>query len=115
MQLIISWLGLSLGLWVTAMLVPGFRVNGVRGALVVGAVFGVLHWAIGWLLFVVIGFSTLLLGFVFAFITWWIVSAILLKLTDAMTDNLSIDRFSTALIASGVLSLVSLVGRFLFR
>ena len=115
MHLLISWLGLALGLWVTALLVPGFRLNGFRGALVVAAVFGVLHWAIGWLLFVVIGFSTLFIGFVFAFVTWWIVSAIVLKLTDALTDSLSIDRFSTALVASAVLSLVSLVGQFLVR
>lgn len=115
MQLLISWLSLSLALFVTSLLVPGFRIAGPKGALVVGAVFGVLNWAIGWLLFGIIGISTLFIGFIFAFVTWWIVNAIILKITDALSDNLSIDRFSTALVASAVLSLVSAVERWLLR
>jgi putative membrane protein len=115
MQLLISWLSLSLALFVTSLLVPGFRIAGPKGALVVGAVFGVLNWAIGWLLFGIIGISTLFIGFIFAFVTWWIVNAIILKITDALSDSLSIDRFSTALVASAVLSLVSAVERWLLR
>ncbi|HVW27615.1 MAG TPA: phage holin family protein [Polyangiaceae bacterium] len=115
MPLLISWLSLSLALYVTSLLVPGFRIEGPKGALVVGALFGVLNWGIGWLLFGIIGISTLFIGFIFAFVTWWIVGAILLKLTDALSNSLSIDRFSTALVASAVLSLVSAVERWLFR
>jgi uncharacterized membrane protein YvlD (DUF360 family) len=112
MALLTSWLVLSLGLWLTALVVPGFEVKGVKGALVVGAVFGVLHLLIGWLLFVVIGLGTLFLGFIFAFVTWWLVSAILLKVTDAFTENLTIDGFKTALIASFVLSVLSAVHKY---
>ena len=115
MHLLVSWLSLSLALFVTSLVVPGFRIDGFKGALVVGAVFGVLNFAIGWLLFGIIGFSTLFIGFIFAFVTRWIVDAILLKLTDAFTDSLSIDGFPTALIASAVLSLVSAVESWLFR
>lgn len=113
MGLLSSWLTASLGLWLTALLVPGFEVKGVKGALVVGAVFGLLHYAIGWFLFVVIGLGTLFLGFVFAFITWWIVSAILLKVTDALTESLKIDGFRTALVASAVLSVLSALREYL--
>jgi putative membrane protein len=115
MQLLISWLSLSLALFVTSLIVPGFRIAGPKGALIVGAVFGILNWAIGWFLFGIIGISTLFIGFIFAFVTWWIVNAIILKITDALSDSLSIDRFSTALIASAVLSLVSAVERWLLR
>lgn len=116
MHLVVSWLMLSLGFYLTGLLVPGFEVRrGFRGALLVGAVFGVLHFAIGWFLFAVIGIGTLFLGFVFAFITWWLVSAILLKLTDALTETLAIDRFRTALIGAAVLSLFSTVGNYLLR
>jgi putative membrane protein len=115
MQLLASWLSLSLALYVTALIVPGFRISGVKGALVVGAVFGVLNWALGSLLFGLIVFSTLFIGYLLAFVTWWIVNAILLKLTDAFTDSLSVDGFGAALVASAVLSLVSAVGRWLFH
>lgn len=115
MHLLLSWLSLSLGLWVTAALVPGFQVRGFKGALVVGAVFGVLHWAIGWLLFTVIGITTLFIGFLFAFLTWWIVGAILLKVTDALTESLSINSFRTALVGSAVLSVLSAIRELVLR
>jgi putative membrane protein len=114
-HLLVSWLTLSLGLWIVAAVVPGFRINGVGGALVAGAVFGLLHWFIGWALFVAIGIGTLFIGFIFAFITRWIVTAIVLKVADALSDSLSIKDFKTALIASAVLSLLSAVEGFLFR
>jgi len=115
MDLLVSWLVLSLGLWLTALVVPGFEVKGVKGALVVGAVFGLLHFFVGWLLFVVIGLGTLFLGFIFAFVTWWLVSAILLKVTDAFTESLRIDSFKTALLASFVLSILSVVREYVMR
>ncbi len=115
MSILLSWLTLSLALWITAMLVPGFEVRGVKGALVVGAVFGVLKWTLGWLIFTVIGISTLFIGFIFFFITWWIVSAILLKMTDMLTESLSIDSFRTALIGAAVLSVLSTLETYALR
>jgi uncharacterized membrane protein YvlD (DUF360 family) len=115
MSLLISWFFLAAGLWLVAQVLPGFQVNGFKGAIVVGAILGVLHFFIGWLLFVAIGLGTLFLGFVFAFVTRWFVTAILLKLTDALSDNLTIDRFSTALIASGLLSVLSALQNFVLR
>lgn len=114
MHLLVSWLTLSLGLYVTAMLVPGFEVrNGFRGALLVGAVFGALHFAIGWFLFVLIGIGTLFVGFIFAFLTRWIVTAIVLKLVDSLSETLVINRFRTALVASAVLGIFSAVSEIL--
>lgn len=114
-HLLISWLVLAFGLWITGALVPGFRVDGFKGALVAGAVFGVLHYAIGWFLFVVIGFGTLFLGFIFAFITKWIVSAIVLQIADAVTDSLSVENFRTALVAAAVLAFLSAGQNLLFH
>jgi len=114
-NLLISWLVLSFGLWITGALVPGFRVDGFKGALIVGAVFGVLHFFIGWLLFVVIGIGTLFIGFLFAFITKWIVSAIVLQITDALTESLSIDNFRVALVGAAVLAFLSAGQNILFH
>src|SRR5262245_19079510 len=102
-HLLISWLVLSFGLWITAALVPGFRIAGFTGALVVGAVFGVLHYLIGWILFTLIGIGTLFLGFVFSFLTKWIVSALVLQLTNAVTEKLEIENFRVALVGAAVL------------
>jgi putative membrane protein len=115
MHLLISWLVLSFGLWITAAIVPGFRIDGIKGALVVGAVFGVLHFLIGWLLFTFIGIGTLFIGFVFAFITKWIVSAIVLQITNALTDSLEIENFRIALAGAAVLAFLSAGQNMLFH
>lgn len=115
MHLLISWLVLSFGLWITSALIPGFRIQGFTGALIGGAVFGILHFFIGWLLFTLIGIGTLFVGFIFSFVTKWIVSAIVLQLTDAVTDSVSIDNFRIALAAAAVLAFLSTGQNMLFH
>jgi putative membrane protein len=115
MHLLLSWLTLALGFWITSMLVPGFKVRDFPSALVVSAVFGVLHFAIGWFLFGVIGVATLFIGFIFAFVTRWIVTAIVLKITDALTESLEIASFKTALVGSAVLSVLTFVREAVLR
>jgi steroid 5-alpha reductase family enzyme len=48
MSLLISWLILSISVWIAASIVPGVQVKGFGGAIVVAAIFGILNWAIGW-------------------------------------------------------------------
>jgi putative membrane protein len=116
MGIIISWLVLSAAVWVTARLVPGFEVKGgVAGALVVGAVFGLLHWALGKLLFALLVVGTLGLGYLLAFLTRWVVDAVLLKLADVLTDKLTIRSWGASLIGAAVMSLVGSVGEAIVR
>lgn len=109
LHLLISWLVLSLVMLVTAALLPGFRIRGIGGALVVAAVFGVLNVAIGWLLFVVIGIGTLGIGFLLAFLTRLFVDAILLKVVDGLSKSLEIDGFGWAFAGAAVMSGLSLL------
>ena len=44
MSLILSWLILSLAVWITAMLLPGFHVKSFTSAIIVAAIFGVLNF-----------------------------------------------------------------------
>jgi putative membrane protein len=115
MGLLLSWLVMSAAFWLTAEVLPGFRVKGFRGAVLVAAVFGLINWLIGWLLFVVIGVASLGIGFLLAFLTRWLVNAILLKVTDAVSSNLSIRDFSTALLGALLLSLFCTLGQWLLR
>lgn len=108
-HLLVSWLVLSVIVLITAAMVPGFRVRGFGGAVLVAALFGLLNLAIGWLLFVIIGIGTLGLGFVLAFVTRWIVNAIVLKLVDGLTTHLSIDGFRWALVGALCISGLSLL------
>jgi len=115
MHTLISWLLLSVSVWVTALILPGFRVRGFGGALVVAAIFGLLNWALGWLLFVMIGVGTFGFGFLLAFVTRWVVDAILLEITDWTTDRLEIRSFGWALAAALVMSLLGTASDYIFH
>ena len=115
MGLILSWLILTLAVWITAMILPGFHVKSFTSAILVAAIFGVLNFLLGWLFLTVFAIATLGLALLLAFITRWIVNAILLKLTDALTDHLTIDGFRNALLGALVMSLLGTVGEWLVR
>ena len=99
MSLIISWLILSLAVWVTAAVLPGFHVKD-------------LNFFLGWLLFVVFTVATLGLAWLLAFITRWIINALLLMLTDRLTDRLKIASFGWALGGALLISVVAALVQF---
>lgn len=109
MGILISWLVLSIAVWVTAVVLPGVHIKGVGSAVVVAALFGVLNFFLGWFFFIVLGFATLGLGFIFAFLTRWFINAILLKIVDATTPRIKIDGFGWALLAALMMSFVGSV------
>jgi putative membrane protein len=116
MGILLSWLVLSVAVWVAALVVPGFQVKGgVTGTILVAALFGVLHWLLGKLLFGLLVVGTLGLAYLLAFVTRWVVTAVVLKLTDALTDRLSIKSWGTALIAGAVMSFLGTLGEALIR
>jgi putative membrane protein len=113
MSILLSWLVLSVAVWVTAMVLPGFHVKSFRSAIIVAALFGVLNFLLGWLLFAVFTVLTLGLAWLLAFITRWIINAILLKLTDRLTDHLRIDGFGWALVGALMMSAIGTIGEWL--
>lgn len=115
MNLLLSWLILSFAVWLTDEILPGVRLKSASSALLVAAIFGLLNFFLGWLLFAVFTVATLGLAWLLAFITRWIINAILLKVTDALTDHLSIDSFRTALIAALIMSAIGTLGEWLVR
>jgi putative membrane protein len=115
MRLILSWLILSLAVWVTAAVLPGFHIKGPKSALLVAAIFGVLNFLLGWLLFAIFTVATLGIAWLLAFITRWIINAILLVIVDKLTDHLKIDGFRWALGGALVMSLVGTLGEWVVR
>ena len=107
---LLEWLILSVAFWGTAQLVPGVRLDGWKASVFVSAVYATLHLLIGWLLFAVFAIGTLGVAYLLAFITWWVIGAIVLLLTDAFTRRFEVAGFGTALIASAVLALLGSVG-----
>ncbi len=108
--LLLEWLVLSAAFFGTAQLLEGVKIESFGSSLVVTAIYATLNLFLGWLLFTVFAVGTLGLGYLFAFVTWWVIGAIMLMLTDAFTKRLSVKGFGTALVASAVISLFSSVG-----
>jgi putative membrane protein len=106
MNLLLSWLILSVSVWVTAAILPGIKVRSFGGAIWAAAVFGVLNALLGWLFFTVFTIATLGLAWLLAFLTRWIINAILLSLTGKLTDALEVRSFGSALVGALVMSLV---------
>lgn len=115
MRLILSWLILSLAFWVTSAILPGFHIKGPKSAVIVAAIFGLLNFLLGWILFAIFTVATLGIAWLLAFITRWIINAILLVITDKLTDHLKIDGFGWALLGALVMSLVGTVGEWIVR
>ncbi|MBM0104703.1 phage holin family protein [Steroidobacter sp. S1-65] len=115
MSLILSWLILSFAVWITAAILPGFHIKSAKSALLVAAIFGVLNFLLGWLLFAVFTVATLGIAWLLAFITRWIINAILLVITDKLTDHLKIDGFGWALGGALVMSLAGTLGEWIVR
>lgn len=114
-HMIKSWLVCALALWLTSKWLPDFSIKGVGGALKVAALFGILNWAIGWLIYVMLGIASLGLGFIFAFVTRTIANAILLKVTDAIADSLKIKGFTPAVVGALSISVIGSVVDLLLR
>lgn len=115
MELLLSWLILSFAVWVTDAVLPGFHVKSAKSAVIVAAIFGILNFLLGWLLFAIFTVATLGLAWLLAFITRWIINAILLVITDKLTDHLKIDSFNWALGGALVMSLVGTFGEWVVR
>jgi putative membrane protein len=108
----LTWLVLAIAVWLTAAILPGFKVNGFWGAIKAAAVFGTLNFLLGQLFFVVFGIVTLGIGFLLASVTRWIVMAVLLSLSDKVSASIKIEGFGTALIGALLMTVLgSLVER----
>ncbi len=110
MHLLFTWLVLAIAVWLTAAILPGFKVNGFWGAIKAAAVFGTLNWLLGWFFFAVLSIVTLGIAYLLAFITRWFIMAVILKLSDKVSSSIKIDGFGTALLGAllmtGIASLV---------
>ncbi len=113
MHLLLTWLLLSVAVWLTAAVLPGFKVTGFWDAVKAAAVFGTLNWLLGWFFFVVLSIVTLGIGYILAFITHWIVMAVILMLADKISSSIKIESFGTALLGALIMTAIdSLIEHF---
>lgn len=108
MSYLISFVVLLVSLFVAAQMLDGMKIKGGLGSYVlVGVVFGVLNAILGPALFTAIGIGTLGLGFLLAFVSRLVATALVLKLVDALTERLEVKDFKTAFLAALLMSVTT--------
>jgi uncharacterized membrane protein YvlD (DUF360 family) len=113
LHLLISWATSTLGLWAASFVLRGVKLHSFQDALWAGALLGILQWALTGPLFVALGIGTLGLGFLLAFLTRWIVAALIVMLASKLSSRLSVDGFFSALVTAFIVSLTGSVVRYL--
>jgi putative membrane protein len=111
--LLVNWLLLALAFAVTSWLLSGMEVSGgVWGYVWVSALFGIVNAILGSILrLVTLPLTVLTLG-----ISLFVVNAILLDVTDRLSDHLTIDHFFwTAIWAAIILAVASVILHVLVR
>jgi putative membrane protein len=105
--LLVRWLVLALAFAITSWLLSGMTVSGgFWGYVWIAALFGVVNAIIGTILRIL----TLPLTIITLGLFSIIVNALLLQITDAISDHLTIDHFWwTAIWAALILSIVSVI------
>jgi putative membrane protein len=111
MGLIVSWLTAAVGLWLASILIDGFEIRNFKAAAFAALAFGIIHFLIGWLFTAIIAVGTLGVPFFLGlgFVVRWVVTAVVLRVTDAFSESLTIRGWAPAFWAAAVLSLVTVL------
>jgi putative membrane protein len=111
-SLLVSWAISALAFAVTSWLLPGLDVSGgFWGYLVVAAIFGLVNGIIG----TIVHALTVPLALITFGLFSVLVNAVMLEITDAISDHLSIDNFGTAFWAALILAFVGLLLQVVLR
>lgn len=109
-ELIKNFVFFSAGVWVAAKFIPGVRVKKNTTVFIVALVYGVIYF----LLYKILMILSLPLQIVTLGLFTIVINAFLLWLTDKMLDDFEIDSFGWTFVASIVISVVTLILKFLF-
>jgi putative membrane protein len=107
LELLISWLILSVAFWLTAKLLPGFELRSFGGAIWVSALFGILNALLGWLFFGILTIATLGIAYLLSFITRWFINAIFISMVSGLSRHLSVKHFGWSLLGSLSISIIA--------
>ena len=116
MGILVTWVVTTLSLFVASKLLDGMTLKGgIVSHFFVAALFGVLNVLLGQLIYFAIGLGTLGIGFLLAFVTHLVATAIVLKIVDALTSRLKVKDFKTAFLAALIMSISASLAEYFFR
>ena len=105
MHLLIGWLVSSVSLLIVAYILPGFRVDGFKAALIAALVIGLVNGTLGLLLKIL----TFPLSIVTLGLMWLVVNALMLLLASKLVNGFQLSGFWAAFFGAILLSIVNAI------
>lgn len=107
-HMIVSFLAVSVAVYLMALIVPGIKLKGFKSALAVAAVYGLLNFVLFRLL-IFITFPLLVLKYITLGIVGVLINAVLLVVTDKLLEGFELSGFGSALLAALGISAINLL------
>jgi len=111
-RVLIAWLLSALAFLGLSKVLPGFHVRSFGIALVVSAVYSLLHIVLHFVLFQILWILTIPFVILTLGIIYFVVNAVILWLTDKVVDDFHIDSTSVLIVAAVLLTIVNGIIRF---
>ncbi len=109
LALALQWVLSAVSVIVVSKILPGFRIKHVGTALIVAAIYGLLHVLLYTILKILFFLPMLLTFGLFALV----INAFLLFLTDKLLEDFEIDTLWTTFVGAILLTLIDGLGRWL--
>jgi putative membrane protein len=110
-RVLIGWLLSAAAFLAVSKLLPGFRIGSFGMALVVSAVYSILHIVLHFILFKILWILTIPLVILTLGLIFFVVNAVILWFTDKIVEDFNIDRTSTLIVAAVLLTIVNWIIR----
>ena len=111
-RVLIAWLLSAAAFLGISKLLPGFRIGSFSTALVVAAVYSLLHIVLHFILFQIFWILTIPLVILTLGIIFFVVNATILWFTNKLVEDFDIDSTATLLMAAVLLTIANWIIRF---
>jgi putative membrane protein len=111
-RILIGWLLSAAAFLVVSKVLPGFHIRNYGIALVVSAVYSILHVVLNFILFEVLWILTIIPVVLTLGLIFFVVNALILWLTDRVIEDFRIDNTVTLVIAALLLTVINAIIRF---
>ena len=106
-QLGVTWVVLTIAFLAAAAIVPGFEIKNAKSGFWVAATFGILNVFVAPVLTAIFGAVTLGLACLLPGLLRFVITVIVIKLVDAVSDSLKVKGLFPAVLAAVVMSVVA--------
>jgi putative membrane protein len=103
MKMILHWIISAIAVWLTSLIVPGFRIDGAIASLLAAVVIGLVNATLGiFLKIITFPFTLITFG-----LFWFIINGAMLKLASEFVPGFYIRGFGAAFWGAIAISLIS--------